>query len=63
MAEEPAFGWCEAPIGRLDQDDDEIKENLDTLLAAILESKPTKKHPFITRVTLMMPDGPHHAVA
>ena len=49
IAKEPDLGICEAPIGRLDQDETELKENLDSLLASIEESRTNRKNPFITR--------------
>lgn len=43
VADEPDYASCEVTIGRLDMDDEHIKENLEVLLTALNEHKPKRK--------------------
>ena len=56
IADEPDYGFCEAPIGRLDMDVAAIESNLTVLLQKLNENRPKRKEKdddsFITRCIL-----------
>ncbi|XP_023319715.1 uncharacterized protein LOC111694891 [Eurytemora carolleeae] len=54
--DDPAFGYCEAQVGRLGMPDDQIFENFTNILESLRESAPKRSGGFITRVQFYM-DG------
>jgi len=57
IADEPDYGYCEAPIGTLEMEPAQVKENLDAILDKLDEGRPPKrKDPndvaFMTRCVL-----------
>ena len=56
IADEPDYGFCEAPIGRLDMDIVALESNLTVLLQKLNENRPKRKEKdddsFITRCIL-----------
>lgn len=61
VAEEPDFGTCVCEFGVLSQNDSELEENLDILLKVLGSHPAGKKTGFITRVSLLLEDGPAYA--
>eukprot|EP00088_Acartia_fossae_P023977 TRINITY_DN24938_c0_g1_i1.p1 TRINITY_DN24938_c0_g1~~TRINITY_DN24938_c0_g1_i1.p1 ORF type:complete len:401 (-),score=59.12 TRINITY_DN24938_c0_g1_i1:32-1204(-) len=56
--DDPAYGYCEAMIGRLGMPDSAIESNLETIMSNLKESAPTKRaNEFIFKVQLYL-DGP-----
>lgn len=54
--DDPAFGYCEAQVGRLGMPDDQIFENFTNILESLRETAPKRSGGFITRVQFYM-DG------
>jgi len=61
VADEPDFGWTEAPLGPLNAENDQLKANLDLLLETLKENQPRREGTFITRVTLLLEEGHKYA--
>jgi len=54
--EDPTFAYCNALIGRLDMKDEEIKDNLETILEGLVEAAPKKTNAFLQRVKIFVDD-------